>query len=262
MGKLDGKVAVVTGASKGMGRAIAALFAQEGADVAVVARTRSELETLSRKIAGLGRKCLVCQTDITKEDEVDAMGKAVIKKFDRVDILVNAAGAIFGRGAYLHKFPAEDWDSIFNLNIRGMFLCTKLMLKSMLERRTGQIINIASIAGVSRGICRWVPYAASKWAVVGFSKSLDQEVRRKGIKVSLICPGASATYFGAHSYRRWAIPGKPENRHLLSAEDVAQAALFIASQRFYSMIDQVIMAPIGEEWNYVLGIRDDVKEPS
>lgn len=262
MGKLDGKVAIVTGASKGMGRAISVLFAQEGADVTVVARTLSELETLSREITALGRKCFICRTDITREKEVDAMAKAVFGKFNRVDILVNAAGAIFGRGAWLHEFPTADWDSIFNLNIRGIFLCTKLILKSMLEQRTGQIINIASIAGVSRGARKWVPYAASKWAVVGFSKSLDQEVRRKGVKVSLICPGAADTYFGADSYQRSAIPGTPEKRYLLSAEDVAQAALFIASQRFYSMIDQVIMAPIGEEWNYVLGVRDDVKEPS
>ncbi len=191
MNRLQDRIAVVTGAASGIGKAIAIAFAREGADI-VVADTVTK-DRAAEVLAGIkahGRKSLFVQTDVSDETSVQAMAKAALAKFGRVDILVNNAG-IFTE-SLIENLSIEDWDRVMNVNLRGVFLCTRALIGQMLERRYGRIINIASqlgqIGGKSVG-----HYAASKAGVIGLTKSLAREVSTRGVLVNAIAPGPIET---------------------------------------------------------------------
>jgi 3-oxoacyl-[acyl-carrier protein] reductase len=232
MTTIEGKVAVVTGAGRGIGRAIAIELGRMGARVALAARSVSELESTAQQI---GATASVIPTDVRKRDDVHKLLEGAATAIGPIDILVNAAGTgVFGQ---LVEFSDADYDTILDTNLRSIFLTSRYVLPSMISRRTGHIINIASIAGKVGSATRAV-YCASKFGVVGFSESLAEEVRQHGIRVSLICPGSTDTGFPSDPIRE----GKARAR-MLSPADIAHAVRMIVTQEPNSFISEVILRP-------------------
>jgi 3-oxoacyl-[acyl-carrier protein] reductase len=191
MGKLEGRVAVVTGAASGIGKGIAVAFAAEGADVVVADLVGEEgaAEVLAA-VEGHGRQVLFVRTDVSDEASVRAMAEQAVHRFGRVDILVNNAG-IFTESR-LEDMPVADWDRVLATNLRGTFLCTRFLIGQMLERRDGVIINMASQLGHIGGAAV-AHYTASKAGVIGLTKALAREVSTRGVRVNAIAPGPIKT---------------------------------------------------------------------
>jgi len=231
MVSIDKQIAVVTGAGRGIGRAIAIELGRLGARVALVARSRTELDETARMI---GTSAMVTPADVRKKQELQDVFEQVQKVQGPVDILVNAAGlGIFGP---VIDFKDEDFETLIQTNLRGMFYACRFVLPSMIDRGKGDIVNIASIAGKVGSGTRAV-YCASKFGVVGFTESLAEEVRQHGIRVSVVCPGSTDTGFSPSGHS-----GKAKER-MLRPEDVAHAVRMIVTQESNSFISEVIMRP-------------------
>lgn len=232
MTTIEGKVAVVTGAGRGIGRAIAIELGRMGAKVALAARSVAELEDTAGVI---GPGASVVATDVRNRDDVHKLLEETATAIGPIDILVNAAGiGIFGQ---LAEFSDDNYEAILETNLRSIFLASRFVLPSMITRRTGHIINIASIAGKVGSATRAV-YCASKFGVVGFTESLAEEVRQHGIRVSLICPGSTDTSFSSDPNREGKVRGR-----MLSPADVAHAVRMIVTQEPNSFISEVILRP-------------------
>ncbi len=229
MGKLDGKIALVTGASRGIGRAIAIALAKEGASVAVNYAGNSEkAENVVKEISEIGREAIAIQGDVTSAESVTDMVKIVTEKFGKIDILINNAGIT--RDNLLMRMKEDDWDSVINTNLKGVFLCTKAVSRQMMKQRQGRIINISSVVGVS-GNAGQANYVAAKSGVIGLTKTTAKELATRGITVNAIAPGFIETDMtnalnedlGEQMLKQ--IPlgrfGKPE--------DVAKTAVFLAA---------------------------------
>lgn len=230
MVSIDQKVAVVTGAGRGIGQAIAIELGRAGAKVALAARSRSELEQTALQIGG---NASVFPTDVRDKTQVHAMLDQTAAALGPIDILVNAAGlGIFGAVA---DFKDEDFATLIETNLRGTFFTCRYVLPSMIERKTGHIVNIASIAGKVGSANRAV-YCASKFGVVGFTESLAEEIREHGIRASVICPGSTATSFSGGK------AGKSREK-MLQPEDVAHAVHMLVTQEPNSFISEIIMRP-------------------
>ncbi|MHA1651124.1 MAG: SDR family NAD(P)-dependent oxidoreductase [Candidatus Helarchaeota archaeon] len=185
---LKDKIAIVTGGGRGIGRAIALDFAKNGADVVVAARTISEIESVAEEIRSIGCQSLAIQTDMTKEDDIKALVKKTIEKFGRIDILVNNAGVLIE--APIIDMKTEDWDRVINVNLRGVFIITREILKIMAQQKSGCIISIASGFGIE-GQPYYSAYGASKAGVLLFNDVLAKEARF--IKAYVINPGLIET---------------------------------------------------------------------
>jgi len=234
--RLTGRVAIVTGAGRGIGRAIALLYAREGAKVVLAARNERQLQVVSEEIAVAGGVSLAATTDVRAKADTERMARQAVERFGRIDILVNNAGV--ARHNYILDVPEEDYDLTFDVNMKGIFLCTQAVLPRMMEQRAGRIINISSGAGL-RGSPRKSVYSASKFAVIGFSDSLAQEVGQYGIAVNVICPGPVATDMRHNSYPL-------EDPALLPEPgDVADLALFLASDEARTIHNAVIRVAWG-----------------
>jgi 3-oxoacyl-[acyl-carrier protein] reductase len=196
--KLEGRVAVVTGAASGIGAGIAAAFARHGADVVVA--DKAPAEGVVAAIERHRRAALYVHTDVSDEASVRAMAEQAIARFGRVDILVNNAG-IFTE-SLLEDMPIEDWDRVVNTNLRGSFLCTRMLIGQMLERRDGRIINIASQLGQVGGDSV-AHYSASKAGLIGLTKALAREVSRRGVLVNAIAPGPIQTPLLDSETEKW-----------------------------------------------------------
>ncbi|MEH2011422.1 3-oxoacyl-[acyl-carrier-protein] reductase [Nostoc sp.] len=188
---LQDKVAIVTGASRGIGRAIAIELATQGA-IAIVNYTSSSAaaEAVVTEITDAGGEAIAIQADVSKIEQVDALVNAVIEKFSRVDILVNNAGIT--RDTLLLRLKPEDWQAVIDLNLTGVFLCTRTVSKIMLKQRSGRIINITSVAG-QIGNPGQSNYSAAKAGVIGFTKSVAKELATRGITVNAVAPGFITT---------------------------------------------------------------------
>jgi len=234
--KLKDQVAIVTGAGRGIGRAVALAFAREGAAVALAARTTSELEAVAAQIKSRAGRALVVPTDVTREASVAALVEQVLEDFKRADILVTAAGvATF---ASLVDTKTEEWDRMLAVNLRGVFLACRAVLPPMMRQRRGTIINIVSIAA-KRAIPGNAAYAASKHAVLGLTQVLAEEMRPHGVRVGALCPGAVDTSL-------WdGVPKPPERSRMLRPEDVAEAALLMASLPPGASLEDLTLLPIG-----------------
>jgi len=186
--QLEGKIAVVTGGGKGLGRGIAMVFAAEGADVVIAARTEADLKKTASEIEAMGRKCLPIVTDLAIPEQIRSMVDKTLDRFGRVDVLVNNAG-IGGPTLSVADMDLEAWDQTLAINLTGTMLCCKYILKDdMIPRKSGNIIIISSASGRYGHINR-SPYAASKWALIGLTQTLAMEVGKYGIRVNSIAPG-------------------------------------------------------------------------
>ncbi len=188
--KLDGKAALVTGAGRGIGKGIAASLAQEGAKVLIADIDQGLAEATAAELRETGQEAAALRCDVTKADEVDAMVEAAYQRFGQLDIAVNNAGVV---GAMpLAEMSEAEWDRIFAVNVKGVFLCCRAQAPRMAETGGGAIINLASIAGKA-GVPLLSHYCASKFAVIGFTNSIAKEFAQEGVRINAICPGIIAT---------------------------------------------------------------------
>jgi 3-oxoacyl-[acyl-carrier protein] reductase len=231
--RLKNQVAIVTGGGRGIGRSIALTFAKEGADVVVVARTESEIESAKQEIIDLGSKAIAIKTDVTDETQVISMVQKVMDEFGRIDILVNNAG--FAKHAYIQDVSNELWDTTMNVNLRGMMLCTRMVYRYMMKQKSGYVINISSGAG-KHGSTMYAVYSTSKFGVIGFTESLAAEGRQYGIKASVICPGPVATKMRAGNH-----PNDDVSK-LMLPQDIADLALFLVTQPKRAYIGEVAVS--------------------
>lgn len=239
-GKLTGQVALITGASSGIGRAIARSFLSEGADLVVVARRSERLEALAEEAQKSGRRCAIVIGDVREEETAVRAVQTALQEFGQLNILVNNVGrATYGN---LVETGADDYDSMMDTNMRSTFVFTRHVVPVLLAKGKGTIITIASIAGVM-GFAGEAVYCATKFAQVGFTQALDRELRPHGIKVGVVCPGGVKTEFAIGT-------GRTEEgvaaSDMLEAEDVAAAALLIATQPERSRIAEIRMRPMIE----------------
>jgi NADP-dependent 3-hydroxy acid dehydrogenase YdfG len=231
MTRIENQVAVVTGAGRGIGRAIAVQLGKLGARVVLVARTRTDLEDTGRMI---GPSASVMPADVRKKDELQSVFDQTASALGPVDILVNAAGlGIFGP---VVDYKDEDFATVIDTNLRGIFYTCRFVLPAMIERKRGHIINIASIAGKVGSATRAV-YCASKFGVVGFTESLAEEVRQFGIRASIICPGSTDSGFSPSNHA-----GKKRD-YMLQPADIAHVVSAIVMQEPNSFISEIILRP-------------------
>jgi len=231
---LAGRVALVTGAGRGIGRAIALALAREGASVALAARTGRELDAVAATIAESGGRALVLPVDVTIATEVERVVADTVAKLDRLDVLVTSAGvATFGP---VVEAKTEDWDSMLAVNLRGAMLACRAAAPRMIAQGAGTIINVASIAA-TRALPGAAAYGATKAGLVAFSRVLAEELRGTGVRVGLLVPGAVDTPL-------WdAIPGAPDRRRMLQPDDVARAAVLMASLPARASLEELTLLP-------------------
>jgi NAD(P)-dependent dehydrogenase (short-subunit alcohol dehydrogenase family) len=237
--KLRDKVAIITGGSSGIGTAIAHLFSQEGARVALIAgRHIAQTEVAAKNLSSLGGDALALQADISDEVQVRQMCQQVLDRFKQIDILINSAG-IIGSVDPLEKLECYEWDRVFQIDVRGTFLCSKYCLRNMLERKTGNIINLSSVAGFKASLISPC-YSAAKGAIIALTKSLALRYAKERIRVNCISPGTIDTpmtqgFFDEEktSVEREALVERFVERHPLgrfgTGEEIARGALYLAS---------------------------------
>ena len=237
---LDGKTALVTGASRGIGRAIALCLAAEGARVAInYAGNVRAAEEVKTAIEAAGGTAILCQADIADSSAVEAMVANVVKEFGTIDILVNNAGIT--RDALLMRMKDEDFAKVLDTNLKGVFYCTKAVSKLMMKKRSGRIVNMASVVGLV-GNAGQTNYAAAKAGVIGFSKSAAKELASRGITVNVVAPGFIGTDMTAglpESVKEKMLTDIPLSR-MGEAEDVANAVLFLTSDQASYITGQVV----------------------
>jgi len=239
--RLKGKIALVTGASRGIGRASALALAKEGATVVGVARTGAELDDLCRTIAAAGGAATSFVADVTQSADVAAAVREAIAKHGRIDILVNNVG-MGGYRPFL-DWSEADYDRIMATNAKSTWLFCREVIPHMLSAGGGNIINVASVAGL-QGYPREAIYCSSKFAQVGLTQALDREFWQKNIKVSAICPGGVETHFALGDGRT---EGSEQMKGFSTAEDVAEAVVMAALPRERSRIVAVVMRPMNEQ---------------
>jgi NADP-dependent 3-hydroxy acid dehydrogenase YdfG len=237
MNALEGKTAIVTGAGRGIGRAVALAFAAEGAAVAVASRSRADLAEVAGAIrsAGGGR-ALAIPTDVTNDGAVEALVEQTLADLGRVDVLVTAAGtAAF---AALADTKPADWDTMLSVNLRAAMVCCRAVLPPMLRQASGTIINIASIAA-KRALPGSAVYTATKAGLFGFSRVLAEELRNTGVRVGVLIPGAVDTPL-------WdTLGGSPPREKMLRPEDVARAAVLMAALPPHAVLEELTLLPAG-----------------
>jgi NADP-dependent 3-hydroxy acid dehydrogenase YdfG len=239
-GRLKGKVALITGASAGIGQASARALAREGASVVLTARRSERLEQLVAEAKQAGGQGVFVMGDAREEETARASVDQAMKAFGRIDILVNNAGV--GNYKSLIDTSAEEYDDMMDSNVRTTFLFTRHVVPVMIKQKAGLVLMISSMAGVY-GFAGEAVYCATKFAQVGFAQGLDKELRPHGIKVGTICPGGVKTEFALGKGRTEA---GVEQSNMLEAEDVAQAVLFACTQSQTSRVIQIQMRTMAE----------------
>lgn len=266
---LQGKIALVTGSGRGIGRAIALALAREGVDIAVNCRVnKASAEETAREIRALGRRATVIVTDITNETEVNNMVTQIVKEWGTIDILVNNAGVSFV--ALVEDMDKKDWDRILDIMAGGTFLCSKAVIPIMKKQRSGKIINISSVAGERTTQNASANYVAAKAAILGFTRQLAYELGPYHINVNAVCPWTVVTPLSLSQVGREELErirqGIPMGDYP-KPEDVADAVVFLASDRArlitgYSIrIDGGMCLPVGTRtWDdYVRSHKEAVK---
>jgi len=256
--ELEDKVAVVTGGGKGIGRAISLAFAKEGADVVIAARTETALKETAEEINKMGGHALPFVADISREDQVNELVSSTVRNLGKIDILVNNAG-IAGPTVPVVDLRIEDWNGVIAVNLTGAYLCSKAVLKYMIKNKSGNIINIGSMAG-TKGLWRRSPYVVSKWGILGLTKTLALEAGIYGIRVNAICPGlvegkrlddvfserAKVMGISPDLIRKRAIDDTPLRRFVKPGE-IARTAIFLVSSNSDGITGQIICVNAGQD---------------
>jgi 3-oxoacyl-[acyl-carrier protein] reductase len=230
---LTGQVAVITGAGRGIGAAIAAKLASLGATTVLCGRTREPLQSTADAISKAGGQAKPLPCDVTDLHSVEAAAAQVDQTLGRIDILVNNAG-VGGFGGPLHQLPPEAWDQVLNTNLRGVYYGIRAFAPIMIRARTGHIINISSLAG-KNALPNGAAYAASKWGLNGLSYSVAEELRTHNIRVSVVCPGSVDTDLSPHA-------GKDKTK-MLHPEDVAHVVAMLVTQAPQSFVSEILLRP-------------------
>ncbi len=242
--KLKNKVAIVTGAGQGIGRAIALALAREGAKVVVGDISNKEGE-VAKEIEGFGSEALAVKADIWNRKETEEMAKAAIDKFGRIDILVNNAGIYPFKS--LVEMEEEDWDRVLGVNLKGVFNCTKAVLPQMIQHKSGIIINISSTVGTVVGYPNFAHYAASKAGIIGFTRTAALELAQHGIRVNAIAPGVIETpgtkALGEETLKQ--IEQTIPLKRIGQPQDIANLAVFLATETSSYITGQVIIVDGG-----------------
>jgi 3-oxoacyl-[acyl-carrier protein] reductase len=239
MKQLENQIAVVTGAGRGIGRAIALKFASEGADVVCVSRTAENSEKVAGEVRALGRKAWALAVDVSDTAAVSAAAEKILADCGKIDILVNNAGVT--RDGLLMRMSDADWDAVLNTNLKGAFLFTKALTRSFVKQRSGRIINVASIIGLI-GNAGQANYAASKAGLIGFTQSVAKELGSRNITVNALAPGFIETDMTAalSAELKAELLKKIPLNSLGQPEDIANAALFLASPGARYITGQVL----------------------
>jgi len=239
MSILEGRISVVTGASRGIGRVIAKALAAEGATVVLAARDASRLEQAAAEIAGAGGRVETLALDVAERASVEAVFAQVLARHGRIDHLVNNAGVT--RDNLLIRMKDEEWQQVLATNLTGVFLCTQAVLRPMLKQRGGRIVNVTSVVGLT-GNAGQANYAASKAGIVGFTKSVAREVASRGITVNAVAPGFIETDMTAamtEKAREAVLAAIPMGK-VGRPEDVAGAVVFLVSDAAAYVTGQVL----------------------
>jgi 3-oxoacyl-[acyl-carrier protein] reductase len=235
--RLKDKVAIITGGGRGIGKAIALGFANQGAHIIVAARTESEVSSVSEKIIQIGRKSLGIVCDISDESQVKNLIDTTIKKFEKIDVLINNAG--IGSMRPVYATPLESFEKVLKVNLIGTFLCTKHVWQPMKSSGGGSIINVSSLGGLV-GYPMLSAYCASKWGQIGFTKACAEEGKKDKIRVNAIAPGKADTAIRSKI--------KEDKSKMLTPEDQVDACVFLASDESRYITGQVISLEwFGEE---------------
>jgi 3-oxoacyl-[acyl-carrier protein] reductase len=230
---LSGQVAVVTGAGRGIGAAIARRLATLGATVVLSGRSPKPLQATASQIATDGGQAKVMQCDVSNLESVQALASFVNQNFNRADILVNNAG-VGSFSAPLHELTPEEWEKVLNTNLRGVYYCIRSFAPMMIRAKTGHIVNISSLAG-KNALPNGAAYAASKWGLNGLTYSVAEELRPHNIRVAVVCPGSVDTELSPHA-------GKDPNK-MLKPEDVAHVVAMLVTQSPQSFASEVLLRP-------------------
>jgi 3-oxoacyl-[acyl-carrier protein] reductase len=228
-----GQVAVITGAGRGIGAAIARRLAAMGVVAVLCGRKRSSLDSTATAISSADGKSHIVECDVMDLVSAERMAAQVERTFGRADILVNNAG-IGGFGGPLHELPPESWDKVLNTNLRGVYYCIRSFAPMMIRARSGHIINISSLAG-KNALPNGAAYAASKWGLNGLSYSVAEELRAHNIRVSVVCPGSTQTELSPHAGKD---PGK-----MLQPDDVAHVVEMLVTQSPQSFTSEILLRP-------------------
>jgi NAD(P)-dependent dehydrogenase (short-subunit alcohol dehydrogenase family) len=244
-GHLEGKVALVTGASSGLGRATAIALARAGVDVALVARSQQELDSAREEISKVGRRALPLPIDLASEDETTRAVGRTVEALGRIDVLVNAAGTDVP--GTVEELSIEGWDRTLNVNLRAPFLLSKTAFPRMREAGGGMIVNISSVAG-KKGWANASAYSASKFGLTGFTEALADEGKEHGIRAIVLYPGAMATNWGAFSpgERKEGEPNEAPPTRVLPPERVADLIVWLAASPPEFVLTEGIVLPIEE----------------
>jgi len=237
--KLAGKIALITGAAQGIGRAVALLLARNGADIVVSDINLEKAQETAKEIEVIGRRAMAIKVNVVNLEEVERMVQAILEGFKQIDILVNNAG--IARDKLILRMTEEDWEAVINVNLKGTFNCTKAVIRYMSKQKSGKIVNIASVVG-EMGNAGQANYSASKAGVIGFTKTIAREFALRGINVNAIAPGYIETPMTE------ALPEKVKEElkrmipmeRLGRPEDVAEGVLFLVSEASSYITGQVL----------------------
>jgi NADP-dependent 3-hydroxy acid dehydrogenase YdfG len=251
-GVLDGTVALVTGASSGIGEATALALAADGAAVVLAARRRDKLEALAERLGGEDEKVLVLEVDVTDEAQTTKMVADAVGHFGRLDTLVNNAGVMLL--GPIEDAPTDEWRRMVNLNLLGLLFCTHAALPHLLRaaeaepRRVADVVNVSSVAGRVARLNSGV-YNATKFGVAAFSESLRQEVTKRHVRVSIVEPGATATELASHLRPEVleAMAASYESLEILAAEDIAHAIHYVVAQPRRVAVNEILVRPTEQE---------------